>query len=230
MAIDDLPLRERKAAQTRLAVLDALLPKLRERCFDDVPVKELCREVGISEPTFFNHFATKGEVLFYFINLWCAATHASFAKGAPKASGVARLYAFYESVAKAMRKHPGVMPEIIGHTVRVRHAPPQLELSVAELRLGFARLPAVTPMKPPTVTMILAEAFELAVATGELPAETDLAAATRTAMALFFGVPAAEPRASLVGASYRQSLEWMLTGLGAHRPGGSGSGWASKVS
>lgn len=215
VVIEDMPLRERKAAQTRLAVLEALLPKLRERCFDDVPVKELCREVGISEPTFFNHFATKGEVLFYFINLWCAQTHASFATGETRTSGVARLHAFYDAVARAMRKHPGVMPEIIGHTLRVRRAPPRLELSVAELRLGFPALPATAPMKPPTVTMMLAEGLELAVTAGELPEHTDLAAATRTAMALFFGVPSAEQSGRLIGPTYRQSVEWMLAGLAA---------------
>lgn len=66
LAKTKIPLRERKLAQTRLALLE----ELEAKPLADVRARDLCERVGISEATFFNHFASKSELLLYFVLLW----------------------------------------------------------------------------------------------------------------------------------------------------------------
>src|SRR5688572_15292458 len=63
-------LRERKFARTKLALMQAALERMRTKKLDEVPVKELCDEVQVSEATFFNYFPKKSDLLHYLIKVW----------------------------------------------------------------------------------------------------------------------------------------------------------------
>ena len=58
----EYPLRERKYAATKAALLDAVLARLHDQTLDSISVKEVCREVPVSEATFFNYFTSKDVV------------------------------------------------------------------------------------------------------------------------------------------------------------------------
>ena len=56
MSLASIPLRERKRARTRIALVEALLERLVERPLDAIQVAELVEAVDISPATFFNYF------------------------------------------------------------------------------------------------------------------------------------------------------------------------------
>ncbi len=67
----NLSLREKKYATQKLKILDLFKEKLKEKSLAEISVKEIVRELEISQMTFFNYFKSKKEVLIYFIELWC---------------------------------------------------------------------------------------------------------------------------------------------------------------
>jgi len=209
MKLSDRPLRERNAARTRLALLDALVTRLRSRSFADVGVKELCREVGISEPTFFNHFGSKGALLEYFISLWSVSVQC---RGC-ELSGVERLELLFELSGEAIGKNPGLMQEIIAHQISVRRQPVSYPLNCAERLQRYPELADACDHDPQTVPEMVMEALKQARAAGELRDDVDLELALVQVMAVFFGVPAAEPHAARATAVYRAALKATLGAL-----------------
>ena len=66
--------RDRKLAQTRLALLTALRERLAERPLEEINVRELAEAADVSEATFYNHFPTKTDLAIYFVQLWSVDT------------------------------------------------------------------------------------------------------------------------------------------------------------
>ncbi len=213
MKLSDRPLREQKAGRTRLALLQALTTRLRTRSFAEVGVKELCQEVGISEPTFFNHFGTKGALLEYFISLWSIELQSRARTGDARSSGVARLRLLFELAGKAIRANPGVMQEIIAHQIRVRRQPIPYPLNAAERLIRFPELADVCAFEPMTVSQVVRAALQDAQRAQELKPDVDLHTTEMLLMAVFFGVPAAAPHAARTPQAYLAGYESVMATL-----------------
>lgn len=63
-SLDDLPLRERKKAQTREALFHAALELVSEHGFESTTVDQIADRAGVSRRTFFRYFPSKEAVLF----------------------------------------------------------------------------------------------------------------------------------------------------------------------
>src|ERR1700691_523127 len=64
MTTDKPGLRERKKAQTRLAISNVATKMFIERGFDDVTVAEVAAAADVSVATIFNYFETKEDLFF----------------------------------------------------------------------------------------------------------------------------------------------------------------------
>ena len=206
-----LPLRMRKAARTRLALLDALVERLRERPFSKITVRSLCAEVHISEPTFFKHFPAKEDLLVFFVQLWSVGLAVRADDEA--LSGHELITLVFDETARQMRSAPRVMHEIIAHQMRLE-APPKLAApSVAELAKRFPDEPRAWTMKPVPIQDLLRGGLERARDRGELPADISLTDATWALVAIFFGVPASTRSTSHVSRRYRSAVALVWSGL-----------------
>ena len=105
----EIPLRQRKQAQTRLALLDAVLARLDgKRTLDDIPVKELCDAANISQASFFNYFPSKTDLLVYFVQIWSldlAGRVHTGAGGAAGSSAREAIESIFVSTAREARQH-----------------------------------------------------------------------------------------------------------------------------
>jgi AcrR family transcriptional regulator len=210
-SIKELPLRERRRARTRLAFLDSAIKLMSFKRFSDITVKELCEEVEVSEMTFFNHFTVKGDLLLYAIRLWSieAAWHAQ--KKTAGKRGLEFLDAVYDQIAVETAKRPRIILDIFAwHASEPESATKDIpSISVAERRLRFPELEDIEDIPEGNMLTVLTENFRAAVASGEIPAETDINEAVLAASSIFFGIPmmlAVLDREHEMSATYRRHL------------------------
>ncbi len=217
-AFEQLPLRERKRARTRLALLDALLVRIGPRSIDQIPVRELCAEVEISEVTFFNYFAAKQDLLTYFIQLWSIemAWHAEQTL-AGTGSPLAAIDAIFTRTARDGAEHIDVLLEVFAHQARLPAEVSLPGVGRAERLLRFPDYEGVEQLPAEGLGVLLPRLLEQALARGELPPQTDIAALGLTLSSLFFGVPLCVGRhdPAAIGPLYQQQLAFVWRGAGA---------------
>ncbi len=211
----DLPLREQKRARTRLGLVEALITRLEERQIEDISVAELCREVGISQGTFFNYFPNKQAVLTRFIQLWSLQVGA-LAAGveAEHDSPLRAIEALFARTAEDISPRPRTMLETIAHQARM---PPDLSLQPverAERMLLLPDVPDVMALDDTGLGEVLPPMLARAIARGELPEGSDIQSLTLALASAFFGVPLIFGRRQpeLIGPAYQRQLQLIWAG------------------
>lgn len=212
-----LPLRARKFAQTKLALLHALVERLDERALDEIPVKELYEAANISEASFFNYFARKADIIVYFVQLWSLDLAWQVQQGGLERTAFEAIEAIFTATARQIREHPGVMREILAHQARLTSQPSLPELTLAERSVAYPDRPGIETIPAAGLDSLLPPLVAQAIAAGELPPATDPTAAFLGLAAMFFGVPMCLCRTvpDHVEAAYRQQLSLYWNGLKA---------------
>ncbi|MCW5898801.1 MAG: TetR family transcriptional regulator [Flavobacteriales bacterium] len=101
--IEQLGLRERKAAQLKIQLVDLLTEELQHRGFHEIGVEELCEKAMISKVTFFKYFPTKDALLWYHSTVWIHCVKADcLLKGL---EGVAALRFLFQDMALHFNEH-----------------------------------------------------------------------------------------------------------------------------
>lgn len=216
----NFPLRQRKQAQTRLALLDAVLSRLGPRTLDEIPVQELCDAVSISPASFFNYFPAKSQVLVYFVQLWSlelAWRVRHELAGRPAREAIHEIFA---ATARQTRERPGVMREVLSFQARLA-APLELaEVPLIDRVLAYPGRTGIEDVPSVGLDALLPPLIERAIDEGELPGALDRRVAFIGLAAIFFGVPVALLRgdpAALEGA-YRAALDVFWSGLQQSEP------------
>ena len=60
-------LRQKKHAQTKIAIMKVFIKRLEQNHFDDISIREVCHDAEIAEGTFFNYFPEKFDVIAYYL-------------------------------------------------------------------------------------------------------------------------------------------------------------------
>ncbi|MCB9764366.1 MAG: TetR/AcrR family transcriptional regulator [Alphaproteobacteria bacterium] len=211
----DLPLRDQNRARTRVALVNALADRLHDRQLEDISVAELCREAGVSQGTFFNHFPSKADLLTRFIQHWSlqVVVIARQARAEHK-SALAAIEALFAATGQATAASPGLMLETIAHQARM---PAELHLEPVEHAERLLLLPEVEDVMslPDTglqgiLPVLLAQAIDQ----GELPASADVRTLTLALASVFFGVPLVMGRRmpNLITPLYLRQLQLIWAG------------------
>jgi AcrR family transcriptional regulator len=210
-----LSLRERKAALTRLGLLDAMVRRLRKQTFDEITVKELCADVAVSEPTFFNHFNTKHELLVLYVQLW--SVEMKNAMEVPEATAFESLQRLFFLTAQASATFPRLMQEIVSYQVRHPITAATATPTKAELVQRFPSIGGVEHLGAFSVRSLIRSALDRAVERRELPRSMELETAVSVLAALFFGVPALHVDAHFAKEIFLSGLHSLWQSLGGRR-------------
>lgn len=213
-----LPLRQRKRARTRFALLEALVPRLEDRTLDDISVAELCADVEISPATFFNYFPAKGDLLTWFIQLWSLRVSAVARRiGTEHDTALGAIEALFQHSAGEMAQSPGVTLEIMAHQARMPVDLVVPEVELADRLLHLPDTPEVEELSDRGLGGVLPELLGAAVVRGELPADADVGVLTALLSALFLGLPLALGRrqAASLGPLFARQLGLVWAGVRA---------------
>ena len=173
-----IPLREKKFAQTRISLKEALLEKLKSQTLEEVSVKELCEEVQISEGTFFNYFPEKKDLLVYYVQIWSIEMVVHIATKTKKIKGKNVLEEIFQKTAHEMKENPRVMAEILAFQGQTKSPIKIKQITTAEKLMLFPEHPNVEEIASEGIRPIIVNALKESIETGELPAHTDIQKAT----------------------------------------------------
>jgi AcrR family transcriptional regulator len=210
-------LRQRKFARTRLNLARVLADALGQQSFDEVSVKQLCRNAEVSEATFFNYFPRKQDLLSYLVHLWVLELGWHVHQAAAELRGLAVVDALFAEVARTCESRPGVLAEMLAWIARGGSLDNELEISELEKQLAYPDLDGIASIPVKGIDAWLLPPLEAAISNGDLPENTLLPLMLTSLLSLLFGVPltllASDP--SRIAAAYRQQLALVLAGIRA---------------
>ena len=185
--IEALSQRERKYAVTKTDLLKALLEELETKTLSQVRIRDLAKKAKISEPTFFNYFSSKQDMLYYFIQMWATEMNV-IAKQALKESNsyIEAISAIFSSSAIEIAEHPQIMLEIIAFHTQKSNVKAHT-VSDAEKWLFFTEIEGIEEFADGGIETIVPPLLVKAVESGELPEDIDIQRLFLTLSSLFFG-------------------------------------------
>jgi len=191
----EIPLRERKQARCRLALLNAAVDRMRDKALADITVEELCQAAEISKGTFFRYFTRKVDLIFYYIRLWSIEVTWRERQVTDGASSLSLIEAFFKWAAVVYEDHPRIFSEMIA----LRAFEPQefariaenhiIMVGTAERLLRFPEFEGIEEIPEGSFHPYFRRNLKAAIAKGELPKDTHIDSVVLSLASIFYGVP-----------------------------------------
>lgn len=182
-------LKERKFARTRTNLTLGLLTLLESRSFDEIKIIELCQFAEISEPTFYNYFPEKDDLILHYIQIWSLMVSVFSEKQNSEESGYGLLLSLFQYTARESKKNPRILLEIISFQARKKKELRHQTLTDAEKILLFPDYPEILNLQFGGIEMLLEKAMTLAKINKELPKDTNWKSLSFSIASCFFGIP-----------------------------------------
>lgn len=207
-----LPLREKKFARVRLAILSTVLHLTKERSLADISVREICDVAQVAPATFFNYFPSKEDVLVYYMQLWSIPVTLLCRAVATQRTVLDAVVAVFDCTAHEMEQYPRMMFEIIAYIAHATEPPHPISLTRAERLLAFPDLPGAEGVEPQSIDELFNAQLKQAISAGELPSSLETEAVALLLKTIFYGVPLATRREGVrvIRRAYHEALEVLL--------------------
>ncbi|MEL6179283.1 MAG: TetR/AcrR family transcriptional regulator [Myxococcota bacterium] len=216
MKLEQIPLRARKRAKTRQALMAALATRLAERPLSDISASELAADAEVSTATFFNYFPSKEALLVYFVQMWSLRMHAmARVIQTEHDSALSAIEALFVTTGGWTAVSPNIMLEIIAQQARGGQSELVTELEEADRLIFLPDDPDPMSLHDKGLGAILTTLITEAIARGELPQDTDVQTALLGAASIFFGIPLLLGRTApeAIVPMYRTQLAYLWAGL-----------------
>lgn len=167
MVLKDYPLRERKRAKTKLAIMNAFIERLENTRFEDISIREICKSVDISEGTFFNYFPQKLDIINYYMNLTFLKTIWKAKKAAPQGKFLALINKIFENMAEEIN-NPHIIYQLISLMMTLQERPKKIAIPNIEREIAFPNYAGINDIQLLPLDDFLRECLKEAVRNGEL--------------------------------------------------------------
>ncbi|MBD3306916.1 hypothetical protein GF339_10825 [candidate division KSB3 bacterium] len=217
---EEISLRERKYAQTKIALAQALRERLRHKRLREISVKEVCETIPVSEVTFYNYFPKKTDVLAYTLKLWYLEAGWHLKQWEASKRNIEIVEAFFEFTARSIEEYPQAMNETLVFFLQQRSDLYFTEISLAEKLLAYPDLEGIEQITVPQNSQeekILKPYVINAIEAGELPEDADPEMVLNMLESILFGAVMVlhESDPAKIRPFYRTMLGMLWAGLKA---------------
>jgi AcrR family transcriptional regulator len=218
MQAKEYSLREKKHARTKIAIMNAFVERLRRSRFDDIAIREICRDLEVAEGTFFNYFPEKTDVLGYYLYLTTMKMIWQSRKSTPAGKYLPLIDSVFAQLSDELNNN-NVAYRIISVLLVQSERPKRIVVSELEKKLAFPDCPGIEG----TPAMILDEWFKECVISaqkkGELPARANVDDVVVSLMTIIAGTLLATRFSdnNSLGYHYMRQLQSFWRGMGVKR-------------
>lgn len=220
MKIKDPSLREKKFAKTKVVLMNTFMERLKNNRFENIGIKEICREAEVSEATFFNYFPEKIDVVRYFLQAVTQKVVWQVQQDSPKGKFIPAVNNFFSLMAAELKED--VLYQVFSVITSQDKMPEKTPISDSEMKLAFPDSKDVTVEKIYFIDEFLEKLVKQAVLNGELPAKTKIDDLVISLMTIFAGtIVAVKFRSGMDRRAYHyeRQLKTLWENFGAKQKG-----------
>ncbi len=215
MTVEEYPLRERKHAKTKIAIMNAFIKRLESSRFEDISIKEICRDVEVSEGTFFNYFPEKIDIINYYTHLIFLKVIWKARKDSPQGKNLDLINTVFEKIAEEL-DNANIIYQIISIMLIQKERPKQIAIPDIEKYIAFPGYAGIEDIPTVFIDDFLRECLKGAVKNSELPKDTKINDVLVSLMAILGGTLLATKLADIKDRAchYIRQLQLFWKGLG----------------
>lgn len=164
-------LRELKYARTKLGLMDAFIKRLKNSRFDDISIRQVCRDAEVAEKTFFNYFHEKIDVIDYYVRLRSLRTIFLALQAVPNGKYLALIDFLFARMGEELNNE-NVIYQIVAVMLIEGQGRGPIRITDLEKQLAFPECQGIEMVPVLRLQEWIRECVELARKHGELPPET----------------------------------------------------------
>lgn len=182
-------LRETKSARIKISLMNAFMESLREKAFDEISIKEVCRRVELSEPTFFKYFPEKKDVVAYYLQLLTKKIVGQALKYSSEGNSIQLINNIFSLMAQELTNRNEVY-QILSVLLVQKEKLKNVAISHLEMELAFGNYKEEVEMeKIPSIYIdsFILQTVKKAFKDGELTSRTKCEEVTISLMSILIG-------------------------------------------
>jgi AcrR family transcriptional regulator len=172
MKTEEYSLREKKHARTKIAIMNAFMERLKNNRFDEISIKEVCRDAEVAEGTFFNYFPEKIDVIGYFLHLTTVKMIWKARKKAPAGKYLSLIESVFNQLSDEISNN-NVIYQIISVLLAQTEKPKKIAISALEKKMAFPGCEGIEETPSVCLDEWFKESVTLALRNAELPPKTN---------------------------------------------------------
>jgi len=219
MQVKEYPLRERKHARTKIAIMDAFIKRLEKTRFDDISIRQICKNVEVSEGTFFNYFPEKIDIINYYMNLMFLKVVAKARKDVPGGQYIPLIDAIFARMSEELSNYNNIVYQTISLMIVQLERPKTVAISDLEKQIFSPGSKGIENVRVMLIDDFLRECLIGAVNKGELPKDIKIDDLLVSLMTILGGTLLASKFAQIKDRSYHytRQLRFLWDGLGVKK-------------
>ena len=187
----EYPLREKKYAKTKIALVNEFIERLKTNRFSDISIKEVCDSLEVSEGTFYNYFPHKYDLLSYFERLTLLKIMWGMKDKEKKLDSLGLIEYVFDCLARDIEQ-PFLFYEIISVFTTEKIKPGKGEdLTEAEKYYAFPDCNGIEQVKLVSLEDLFVSIIERAQNSGDILKSINVKEFALTLVAIMVGLPLA---------------------------------------